>query len=390
MLVSHALAATLAVILGALPAAALGARSTSYPMVPGAWTLAPPVDWAHNTADPLRFARYEGMPTGAMTVTEAIAASSDAHFSDGTIEFDIKPLAYSDTGIIFHRRGDEDGEFVYLRANPDCPAADDCIQYAPITHALMQWDIYPDQEGPAPIAPQGWNHLRLVVAGGKMLVYVNREAEPSLVVPHLQGLTTDGGIAFKGPAIYANLIVRAGDPSALPDVHRAPAEPGTVTAWLAAAPTAAGRPVLAADIPAVQAWHAIASEPSGLVNLSRAFGAGQAPSISVGWLKTFVTATAPARRTIRIGWARQVSVFLNRRLLFSGDNPYYPSEHRLSPNGRLKADNASVALDLRQGRNEIVLAVGNRWRTSAGVEKADPYGWGAEAHLDQLTGIRLR
>jgi len=381
----------LALILGALPAAAVEARTTSYPMTSGAWTLAPPVEWAHNTPDPLRFARYEGMPMGTMTVGEAIAASTDAHFSNGTIEFDIKPLAYSDTGILFHRHGSEDGEIVYLRANPDCPAADDCIQYAPIIHALMQWDIYSDKEGPAPIAPQGWNHIRLAVAGAKMLVYVNREADPSLVVPKLQGLTTDGGIAFKGPAIYANLVICPGRASGLSSVHQALPEPGTVTAWLAAAPTAvaAGHPVVAADIPTAGAWHAIAAEPSGLVNLSRAFGAGRAPSISTGWLKTSVTAAAPARRTLRVGWARQVSVFLNRRLVFSGDNPYYPSEHRLSPNGRLEADNASIPLDLRQGRNEIVLAVGNRWRTYAGVDKADPYGWGAEAHFDPLDGIRL-
>lgn len=385
------LASAVAMTLAASMAAAVEARTVSYPMTPGAWTLAPPVGWAHNMPDPLRFARYEGMPTGAMTVNEAIAASTDSHFSSGTIEFDIKPLAYSDTGIIFHRRGSEDGEIVYLRANPDCPAADDCIQYAPITHALMQWDIYPDMQGPAPIAPQGWNHIRLVVAGGKMLVYVNREAEPSLVVPKLQGLTPDGGIAFKGPAIYANLVIRPGEPSGLPDVHPALPEPGTITNWLAAAPTpvAAGRSAVAADIPAEQAWRAIAAEPSGLVNLSRAFGAAHAPAISVGWLKTSVTATAPARRTLRIGWARQVSVFLNRRLVFSGDNPYYPSGRRLSVNGRLEADNASIPLDLRQGSNEIVLAVGNRWKTYAGVDKADPYGWGAEARLDPLAGIRL-
>ncbi len=171
----------------------------------------------------------------------------------------------------------------------------------------MQWDIYPDEEGRAPIAPQGWNHVRLVVAGGKMLVYDDREAEPSLVVPKLQGFTTVGGIAFKGPALDANPILHAGTPSALPDMHQAPADPATVTAWLAAAPTAADHPALAADIPTAETWHAIAAEPSGLVNLSRAFGVGQAPSVSVGWLKTFVTAMAPARRTIRSSACRRTA-----------------------------------------------------------------------------------
>ena len=217
-------------------------------------------------------------------MNEAVAASTDARFSNGTIDFDIKPLAYSDTGIIFRRQGNEAGEIVYLRGNPDCPAADDCIQYAPITHGLMQWDIYPDQQGPAPIAPAGWNHIRLLVANEKMLVYVNHEAEPSLVVPKLQGSTADGGIAFKGPAIYANLIVRPGSPSALATVLQASPDPGTVTAWLAAPPAALAvdRPIPMTAIPRPDAWRPIATEPSGLVNLSRAFGAGQAPATSVG------------------------------------------------------------------------------------------------------------
>ena len=361
-------------------------------MTPRAWTLAPPIGWVGSAPGSLRFSRYEGMPTGTMTVNEAVAASTDARFSSGTIDFDIKPLAYSDTGIIFRRHGNEAGEIVYLRANPDCPAADDCIQYAPITHGLMQWDIYSDEEGAAPIEPTGWNHVRLVIAGEKMLVYVNREAEPSLVVPKLQGLTTDGGIAFKGPAIYANLVIRPGDPSEIRGMHPAPSDPGTVTAWLAAPPVAhaVDRPVPAADIPPPDAWHPIAAEPTGLVNLSRTFGVGQAPSTSIGWLKTVVIASAQTRRTIRIGWARQVSVFLNGRIVFSGDNPYYPPERRLSPNGRLESDNASIPLDLRQGSNEIVLAVGNGWQTRTGVEKAGLYGWGAEARFGDLTGIKLQ
>ena len=380
-----------AAMLATSPSTALAAAATSYPMTPSAWALAPPIGWVGDTPGVLSFARYEGMPTGAMTVNEAVAVSANAQFSNGTIDFDIKPLAYSDTGVIFRRQGNDAGEIVYLRANPDCPAADDCIQYAPIIHGLMQWDIYPNQEGPSPVAPTSWNHMRLVVAAEKMLVYVNHEAEPSLVVPKLQGLTLDGGIAFKGPAIYANLVIRPGQPAALPGVSETPLDPSAVIDWLAASPTAklADGPVPSGDIPPSGAWRPIAVEPGGLVNLSRAFGVARAPLPSNAWLKTVVTASAPTRRTVRIGWARQVSVFLNGELVFSGDNPYYPADRRLSPNGRLDPDNASIPLDLRQGTNEIVLAVGNGWRTHAGVEKAGLYGWAAEAHFDDLSGIRL-
>ncbi|WP_428391863.1 hypothetical protein [Lichenicoccus sp.] len=326
-----------------------------------------------------------------MTINEAVASSTDVRFSSGTIDFDIKPLAYSDTGIIFRRQGNESGEIVYLRANPDCPAANDCIQYAPIVHGHMQWDIYPNYQGPAQINPTGWNHVRLVVAGEKMAVYINHETEPTLIVPKLQGLSRNGGIAFKGPAIYANFVIRPGDPATLPAIHIPQPSPETATHWLSAPPTAlAGHAPTAADIPPPGSWHAIAAEPTGLVNLGRAFDVREAHAISTGWLKTTVTAKAPTRRTVQIGYARQASVFLNGRLVYSGNNPYYPPDHRLSPDGRLETDNATILLELRQGQNEIVLAVGNSWQTSTGVIKPDPYGWGAELHFDTVSVITLQ
>ena len=366
-------------------------RAIAHAMTADTWTVAPPVGWAGDAPGSAKFARYEGMATGAMTLNEGIGVSRDARFSSGAIDFDIKPLGYSDAGVIFRRGGGDDGEFVYLRANPDCPAANDCIQYAPIVHGLMQWDIYPDHQGPAPISPTGWNHIHLQIAGSQMLVYVNHAAEPSLVVPKLQGKTLDGRIAFKGPAIYANLVVRPGDPSPLPGVADEPADPLTVYTWLSAPPSARdpARPVLASALPASNAWRPIAAEPSGLVNLSREFGAARAPASSVGWLKTVVTASRPMRRTVQIGFARQAWVFLNGRQVYSGENPYYPEERRLSPDGRLEAENASITLDLKRGRNELVLAVGNDWRTHAGVHKPSPYGWAAEAHFTQIEGLHL-
>jgi hypothetical protein len=360
-------------------------------MAPDSWSAAPLVAWAGKTQPAIKFARYEGMPLGTMTINDAVAVSKNAQFSNGTIEFDIKPLAYDDTGIIFRRQGNESGEFVYARANPDCPAADDCIQYAPIVHGRMDWDIYANFQGQAPIVPTGWNHFRLVVAGEKMLVYVNRHAEPSLVVPRLQGLAKDGGIAFKGPAIYANLVIRPDAHDALPDLHVPAPDPGTVTAWLTAAPSTftINHPVMAADIPPADSWQKLQAEASGLVNLGRALGSPKAPAPAIGWLKTSLDAASPLHRTLRLGWKRVVTVFLNGEPIFTGDNPYYPNDRRLSPNGRLEADNASIPLSLRQGRNDIVLAVGDPWTTSQGNEKLSPYGWAAEAHIDDLNGVTL-
>ena len=367
-------------------------RKTSYPMSVDAWTMERPIYNLENVAGEAKFARYEGMPTGTMTLNEGVAVSNTARFSTGVIDFDIKPLGYSDAGVIFHRDGLMDSEFVYLRANPDCPAADDCIQYAPITHTMMGWNIYPNYQGPAPISPTGWNHMHIEVIGDGMRVYVNHALEPSLVVSRLQGLRHDGGLALKGPAVFANLVIDPHAAAGLSAVPAASVQPGTITAWRAAQPTAYDRngTVMAKNAPASDAWRPIEVEPTGLVNLGRAFGLARAPSPSLAWLKTEVAAAAPMRRTLQVGFADEVWVFLNGQLVYSGRNQYYPNATRLSPDGRLEPDNASIPVVLRKGSNEIILAVGNEWRSHSGPLEPSHYGWAAEARFDRAEGLDLR
>ncbi len=364
---------------------------TSYAMSADAWTMEPPIPSMGGKAASAKFARYEGMPTGTMTLNEGVAASRTARFSTGVIDFDIRPLGYNDAGVVFHRDGSAEGEFVYLRANPDCPAANDCIQYAPVTHTMMAWNVYPNYQGPAPISPTGWNHVRIEVVGDGMRVYVNHAAEPSLVVPRLRGLRQDGGLAFKGPATYANLVVDPRVPAGLSAVPAASVAAGTVMAWQAAPPTAYDRSgtVSAKDAPAGDAWSPIEVEPTGLVNLGRAFGLARAPSPSLAWLRTEVVASAPMRSTLQVGFAEEAWVFLNGQLVYSGRNAYYPAEARLSPDGRLEPDNASIPLTLRDGRNEIILAVGNDWRRYKGPLEPSHYGWAAEARFGQPEGLDL-
>ena len=254
----------------------------------------------------------------------------------------------------------------------------------------MGWNIYPNYQGPAPASPTGWNHVRIEVVGAGMRVYVNREAKPSLVVPRLWGSRREGGVTFKGPAVFANLVVDPGAPAGATLIPTEPAAAGTVMQWRAAQPTLydRGAAVSAKDMPAADAWRPIEAEPTGLVDLGRVFRAARMPSLA--WLKTEVVAAAAARRTLQVGFAEELWVFLNGRLVYSGANPYYPEGARLSPDGRLQSDNASIPLDLREGRNEIVLAVGDDWRTSKGRLEPSPYGWAAEARFDRIEGLDLR
>jgi len=53
-----------------------------------------------------------------------------------------------------------------------------------------------------------WNHVKLVIHGKQMKVYVNDTERAALHVPALEGITNSGGIALTGNVLYSNFIVR--------------------------------------------------------------------------------------------------------------------------------------------------------------------------------------
>ncbi|MET0616879.1 MAG: hypothetical protein ABWZ54_03860, partial [Luteibacter sp.] len=130
-----------------------------------------------------------------------------ADFANGTIEFDIKPVTDEMPGLRFRQGPDGTADMVYIRVGPDCPAAHDCLQYLPLFHGRIPWDMYPQYQAPAPIRVDAWNHIRMVISGERLSVYVNREAVPSLQVDHLAGENARGTIALEGKALYANVTL---------------------------------------------------------------------------------------------------------------------------------------------------------------------------------------
>lgn len=317
-----------------------------------------------------------------MTISDGDAVMNGARFSSGVIEFDLKPLDEGISGIRFRRRDSETAELVYVRAGADCRASNDCIQYAPINHGLMQWDLYPRFQSAAPLLERGWNHIRLQVAGRRLRVFVNEQATPALDVDRLRSGALEGGLELTGPAAYANLKIddAPASPPPAPPVHLS----GVVRDWRmsTAAPAPAGDAPNAADAPPGPAWRAAPTEDDGLVNLSRLLGSPTAPTPAVAWLRTTIVSDQDRSVPVLVGWIRQLSVFVDGARVFQGDNPYSPETARRFPDGRI-AD-LKLELPLKKGTNVILLAVGDRWLT-----KASRYGWGARMRLLDTEGVRV-
>jgi hypothetical protein len=120
-----------------------------------------------------------------------------SRFSEGTIEFDVRGkdvFQQSFVGAAFHAVDDRTFEAVYFRPfnfRPDDPArAARAVQY--VSDPENTWQKlraekpgqYEKPVKPVP-DPNGWFHVRIVVAGREIAVYVNGSSEPCLAVESL-------------------------------------------------------------------------------------------------------------------------------------------------------------------------------------------------------------
>jgi hypothetical protein len=81
-------------------------------------------------------------------------------------------------------------------------------------------------------------------------------------------------------------------------------------------------------------------------------------------------------KKLAFGFSDRGSIFLNGQIVFSGDNTYRSRSLRYL--GVVTIDNDAVYLPLRQGENELVIAVSEAFG-----------GWGLIARLEDLDGVSV-
>jgi len=201
--------------------------------------------------------------------------------ADGIIEVDLKGrdvAQQSFLGIAFHVVDTTTFDAVYFRpfnfraATPE--ARSHAVQY--VSHPAFTWQkLRAERTGQfekaiePPPAPDGWFRARIVLAGGRVEVYVNSAATPSLAVDDL-GASKNGGVALfvgnNSDGAFANLRIT-------PTSQPGPAPQSTQTIFQAAG---------SGNLPRVQAIvegdakAALARNESGLTPLHYAARFNQA------------------------------------------------------------------------------------------------------------------
>src|SRR5262249_34095984 len=125
---------------------------SALPSTQGAEPIPIPMTSHHwQTKENAEFLRQLGFYHGLMRLNSGRAALKDIIFSDGTIEFDVNTIGRGMPGIAFRQQDENNFELLYLRPDPSCPAFRACMQYAPQTHGVILWDLFPRYQTRAPL-----------------------------------------------------------------------------------------------------------------------------------------------------------------------------------------------------------------------------------------------
>jgi hypothetical protein len=328
----------------------------------------------------------------ALLLDGGAAVVKDLLLRDGIVDVDVStPAARGFFGIQF-RLGDNgaNGEFVYLRQHKS--GAPDAMQYTPVLHTGLNWQLYngPGFTGATDIPLNAWFHLRLEVAGARANLYVRDMEHPALVMDDLKSGVQQGELALyvlTGETYFSNFQVRQ-TPAVPWERHLPPMPKETLVRWrLSPSYGASDRnlecPLSAHELKAI-AWQEVEAEPPGFVVINRYRDAPHPrvsfqgdfskrlepqPGMRVVYARSTLNADRDQLKRLSLGYSDEVHVFLNGEILYRGRS----AQGFRDPGflGIVNPENDTLYLPLRQGTNELVLAVselGGGWGFIARLE----------------------
>ena len=360
-------------------------------MLPVALVAQEQVEFANHTwstAGTVRVERYLGRP--ALRMRGGRALLEGVQFTNGTIEFDIAVTGHrSFVGLTFRRsEAGSQAESFYLR--PHQSGRFDAVQYTPVENGISAWQLFPEGNAEVMIPADEWIPVRLVVAGSDLTVFVGNGSEPALTA-RLATDRTSGPIALNSgvpggtsgisapPEIlttaFSNFRVTPNpNPVAMAE-YQAP-DPRFVTAW-EVSPAVAGpeeAPTkLSDDLVPADGWVSTVTDYTGRLNLARYRAIPEDANRGMVVARTAITSDRDQVKRLGIGFSDVGSVFVNGDLVYTANNAFLARSGRYL--GVMTIEDR-ISVPLKQGRNEIVVAV---------IENFG--GWGLVAKWDDLDGI---
>jgi hypothetical protein len=271
--------------------------------------------------------------------------------------------------------------FYFRMGKPNLNTATDALQYAPYLDGVLMWNSYGNYQSNADIRKEDWNHVKMVISGSQMRMYVNNSDKPALEVDKLEGNTTHGSIGFEGDMVVSNLVVKPNEVeglSSLPGIDPAHNDPRYIRNWAVSNPITMPKNVdFSYDfLPNPETtWEVMATERRGFLNLTRKFGKSEQKRIV--WLKVKIQSALAQKKKVDFGFNDDVWVFLNGQIAYIDKN-LQGRPIAKEPEGRCSIENTSFVLPLKKGDNELLIGVANYY-----------FAWGVMARMENMDDIEV-
>jgi len=332
------------------------------------------------SAEENRIEEYKGKTS--LVLRGGLALVEDAEFTDGVIEyFCAFPEGRAFVGATWRVQDAANREEFYIR--PHQSGNPDANQYTPVFNGLSAWQLYHGEGFGAPVTYEfdTWFPVKIIVSGDQAEVYIGDLEKPALFIDDLKRESASGAVGLAVPNFGA---VRFADfryesvnaPKLEGLVERERATPaGAVMAWQISDSFAEQALEDSIEISSSfkndLAWTTLKSEPTGLANLSRVSVLTR--ETNTVFAKVTMVSESAQSKTLAFGYSDRLRLFVNDRLLYTGNNGYRSRDYRyLGTIGYFDA----VTVPLLKGRNELWFAVSESFG-----------GWGVQAAFEDTDGL---
>lgn len=329
-----------------------------------------------------RIEQYKGKTS--LVLKGGLALVADSEFKDGVIEYLCAfPEGRAFAGASWRVQDAANREEFYIRTHQS--GNPDANQYTPVFNGLSAWQLYHGEGFGAPVAYQfdTWFPVKIVVSGDQAEVYIGDLDKPVLFIDDLKRETASGAVGLNaanfGAVRFADFRYKNIDKPALKGrVDRSRSRPeGTISEWQVSDPFAEQeveeKLELTPDLKSGLTWTTLKTEPTGLANLSRVNALTR--EANTVFAKFTVMSDHTQSKTLSFGYSDRLRLFLNDRLLYTGNNGYRTRDYRyLGTIGYFDA----LTLPLQKGKNELWFAVSESFG-----------GWGVQAVFADSDGITI-
>ncbi len=342
--------------------------------------------------------KEEHLGRKSLFLKSGYASLKDVVFENGVIEVDIAaPNLASFVGIVFRFENAGDHEIVYFR--PHKSGLEDAVQYTPSFNGAAAWQLYsgPGFTAAVEIPKEQWVHARIEISGLGGKVYFNNSDKPALVIEDLKRGHSRGSVGLWGGANgghFSNFTYKVAPVGERVEREKPPVVAGILAKWelsevFDATQKDSEALPSAAETKAMK-WETVGVEPPGMLVINRyRRSAATVPLFSnpsertgkrEGRKVVFARATIYSDRDqvkrMSLGYSDEVTVFLNSRPVFTGRSAFRFRDPGFL--GIMDVENDALYLDLKKGRNEIILGL------------ADYFGgWGFICRIDDPRGIKI-